>query len=113
MLVYFGLYIYKSRNVNHLDMGKLVFRCVWDAETAGSSPAIQTKIIEQYRSGLSSGIWNAEHAGSNPAYSTVRLLLIHRPCATERRIRLLSYSVIGNTSGFEPEESKFEPWWDN
>ena len=26
---------------------------------------------------------------------------------------ILSYGVIGNTSGFEPEESKFEPWWDN
>ena len=25
----------------------------------------------------------------------------------------MSYGVIGNTSGFEPEESKFEPWWDN
>ena len=40
ILDYFGLYIYNSRNVNYLDMGKLVFRCVWDAETAGSSPAI-------------------------------------------------------------------------
>jgi hypothetical protein len=26
---------------------------------------------------------------------------------------LLSYGVIGNTSGFGPEESRFEPLWDN
>ena len=25
----------------------------------------------------------------------------------------MSYGVIGNTSGFEPEESRFEPLWDN
>ena len=25
----------------------------------------------------------------------------------------MSYSVIGNTSGFGPEESRFEPLWDN
>jgi len=25
----------------------------------------------------------------------------------------LSYGVIGNTSGFGPEESRFEPLWDN
>lgn len=26
---------------------------------------------------------------------------------------LLSVGVIGNTSGFDPEESRFEPWTDN
>ena len=25
----------------------------------------------------------------------------------------MSYGVIGNTSGFGPEESRFEPLWDN
>jgi hypothetical protein len=25
----------------------------------------------------------------------------------------LPYGVIGNTSGFGPEESRFEPWWGN
>lgn len=28
-------------------------------------------------------------------------------------ILILSYGVIGNTSDFESEESRFEPWWDN
>jgi hypothetical protein len=26
---------------------------------------------------------------------------------------IMSYGVIGNTSGFGPEESRFEPLWDN
>ena len=26
---------------------------------------------------------------------------------------IVSHGVIGNTSGFGPEESRFEPWWDN
>ena len=40
VLVYFGLYIYNSRNVNYLDVGKLVIRMVWDHETASSNLAI-------------------------------------------------------------------------
>ena len=30
-------------NTNNLGVGKLVFRMVWDHETAGSSPATQTE----------------------------------------------------------------------
>ena len=52
------------------------------------------RVIEE--SGLSRCIWDAEHVGSNPAYPTI-----------------MPYGVIGNTSDFGSEESRFEPLWGN
>ena len=30
-----------------------------------------------------------------------------------RVTNIMSYGVIGNTSDFGSEDSRFEPWWDN
>jgi hypothetical protein len=38
--------------------------------------------------------------------------ILVRPQLGQRMI-IMSFGVIGNTSDFGSEESRFEPWWDN
>ena len=73
------------------------------------------RVVEE--SGLSRFVWDEEYTGSNPVYPThwwigrvVRWVSAKLP--TQVRIlyppHLLSYGVIGNTSDFGSEESRFE-----
>jgi hypothetical protein len=67
---------------------------------AGSSPVIQTR-VQRMVTANNYGLFRFDsytpHYGGYISHSD----------------SILSYGVIGNTSGFEPEESRFEPWWDN
>ena len=46
-------------------------------------------------------------------YCRIKFFYIFAPSLTKRHTKGLTHGVIGNTSDFGSEESRFEPWWVN